>query len=204
MTAILLVVLFKPPTRHALGLRYFDKLKRLDLPGFLIFVPAVVMLLLALQWGGNLYQWKSVTIIGLICGAAGLMVCFAVWQWHEEDQAGIPPSVFTQRTVFFGAIVAFFAMGGLQLITYWLPIWFQVIKDASPTQSGINYFPTVLGNVVFSLLAGILGAICSSCSNKLQTNGTALSYEARILQPMAVVRDSVDCHRSGLGIHFQS
>ncbi|KAI9700904.1 MAG: hypothetical protein M1820_006665, partial [Bogoriella megaspora] len=61
-----------------------------------------------------------------------------------------------QRSVFFGAIVAFFVLGGLQLVTYYLPIWFQVIKNATPTKSGIMFFPTVLGDVTFSLLAGLL------------------------------------------------
>ena len=148
---------FFAPTQETAQISILAKLKGLDLLGFLLFSPAVIMLLLALQWGGNLYSWKSATVIGLICGAGAVLAIFAVWQRHEKDEASIPPSVFLQRSVFFGAVVACLSMGGLQLVTYYLPIWFQVIKNNTPTESGINYFPSVVGNVLFSLFAGVLG-----------------------------------------------
>ena len=159
VTAVLLLFFFSAPTQNTAHTGFIEKVKGLDLPGFLLFVPAVIMLLLALQWGGDAYPWKSATVIGLICGFVCTISCFALWQWHEQDEASIPPAVFTQRSVFFGAIIASLAMGGLQLTTYYLPIWFQVIKDSTPTKSGIMYFPSVLGDLVFSVSAGLLGEL---------------------------------------------
>lgn len=134
-----------------------EKFRHLDLPGFLLFVPAVIMLLLALQWGGEKYAWKSAAIIGLLCGFAALTPIFCLWQHHEQDEASIPPSIFMQRTVFSSAILGWFAFGGLQLITYYLPIWFQVILGVSPTRSGVYYLPSVLGDIVASILGGVFG-----------------------------------------------
>ncbi len=134
-----------------------EKFKHLDLPGFALFVPAVIMLLLALQWGGEKYAWRSATIIGLFCGFAVLVPIFCLWQKHEQDEASIPPSIFMQRTVFSSAILGWFAFGGLQLVTYYLPLWFQVILGASPTRSGVYYLPSVLGDIVASVLGGVLG-----------------------------------------------
>jgi len=48
-------------------------------------------------------------------------------------------------------------MGGLQLVSYYLPMWFQVILGVSPTQSGISYLPSVCGDIFASLTAGMLG-----------------------------------------------
>ena len=39
---------------------------------------------------------------------------------------------------------------------YYLPIWFQAIKDDSAVTSGIHMIPYVAANALFSLLAGIL------------------------------------------------
>lgn len=115
------------------------------------------MLLLALQWGGEKHEWNSATIIGLLCGFVILTPVFCLWQWHKQDEASIPPRIFLQRTVFSSAVVGWFAFGGLQLVTYYLPIWFQVILDASPTRSGLYYLPSVLGDISASVIGGILG-----------------------------------------------
>ncbi|KAL2127089.1 hypothetical protein VTI74DRAFT_11334 [Chaetomium olivicolor] len=46
--------------------------KKLDPVGIFIFAGLTAMLLQALAWGGSRFGWSSSTIIGLLCGAAGL------------------------------------------------------------------------------------------------------------------------------------
>lgn len=48
----------------------------LDLVGFALFAPAVIQLLLAMQYGGNDFAWGSSQVIGLCCGAG---VTCIVW-----------------------------------------------------------------------------------------------------------------------------
>src|ERR1700722_20350750 len=50
-TALLLVLFFHPGERETSKLLFTQKLEYLDLLGFLIFIPAAIMLLLAVQWG---------------------------------------------------------------------------------------------------------------------------------------------------------
>jgi hypothetical protein len=47
---------------------------------------------------------------------------------------------------------SFFINGPFQLIIYWLPIWFQGVLGTTPTQSGENYFPTVVSDVLAVLI----------------------------------------------------
>jgi hypothetical protein len=47
--------------------------KTLDIIGFLLFAPSIIMFLLALEWGGTNYPWADSRIIGLFCGAAGMV-----------------------------------------------------------------------------------------------------------------------------------
>ncbi|KAK3196968.1 hypothetical protein GRF29_1536g165079 [Pseudopithomyces chartarum] len=131
-----------------------QQIRKFDLEGTALFLPAIICLLLALQWGGSKYPWKSGRIIALLVIAGLLIIGFlAIQVWKQED-ATVPPRVFKNRNVWgsawFGAMLgaAFFVM------VYYLPIWFQSIKGVSATKSGIMNLPAILGLVVISMIAG--------------------------------------------------
>ena len=59
-----------------------DTLWRLDPIGTILFVPSVVCLLLALQWGGTTYAWNNGRIIALLvifCAALLAFVAVQIW-----------------------------------------------------------------------------------------------------------------------------
>jgi MFS family permease len=86
-------------------------LRKLDFPGFALFAPAVVMCLLALEWGGHQHPWSSSTIIGLFCGAFGMTCVFLVWENHKGDNAMIPLKLFRKRVVYLGCSTLFMQFG---------------------------------------------------------------------------------------------
>lgn len=135
------------------------------------------MLLLAVQWGGNKYAWKSSTIIGLFVGFGLSMIAFGAWQWKQQDEASIPPRIIGQRSILSAIVVVFLGMGSVQLIAYYLPIYFQVIKAESPVHSGIRFLPTVLANFTASILTGGLGSFPPS-----QILNQTLSNHCHLLQ----------------------
>ncbi|GFN13728.1 MDR family MFS transporter [Aspergillus tubingensis] len=132
------------------------KLRSLDVVGFLLFAGSVSMLLIALQFGGTTqkYAWHSANIIGLFAGAGVVMCIFVGWQFHMQEAAVIPPRLFTSsRNISLICASSFFANGAFQCTIYWLPIWFQAVLGASPTSSGVKYLPTVISDVLTSLIA---------------------------------------------------
>jgi hypothetical protein len=130
-----------------------QKIKGLDATGLTLFAAAMIMLLLALNWGGTAYPWNSSTIIGLLVGSGIAFGLFVPWQLYMKDDALVPPRLFTaHRNVALICLSAFFVNGPFQLVIYWLPIWFQAVLGVSPTQSGIDYFPTVISDVLAALL----------------------------------------------------
>jgi len=114
--------------------------KRLDLIGFGLFTLAAIQLLLALQWGGDRYRWNSATTIGLFRGAFGTICVFLVWQYRMGDGAMIPFSMLRQWPVWSGSSVSFFYMGSQLITSYYLPIYFQAVRGATPTLSGVTCF----------------------------------------------------------------
>jgi hypothetical protein len=126
----------------------------MDLPGTAVFLPCVICLLLALQWGGSKYAWNSGRIIALLVITGVLAVAFIFIQYKQQENATVPPRIFKKRSIlgsaWFGAMLgaAFFVM------IYFIPIWFQAIKNASATKSGIMNLPMILGVVIISMAAG--------------------------------------------------
>ncbi|KUI54830.1 Putative HC-toxin efflux carrier TOXA [Cytospora mali] len=132
-----------------------NHIKRLDPLGTLFFIPSVVCLLLALQWGGAKYNWSNWRIIVLFVFFGLLGASFTAVQIYMPGTASIPPRIITQRTVFFGTSFTFFLAGSMLCLVYYLPIWFQTVKLVNPLDSGIYTLPLVLSLVASSILNGI-------------------------------------------------
>ncbi|KAI2963890.1 hypothetical protein CBS147324_8781 [Aspergillus niger] len=133
ITIFSLVFFFKPPPRdRTKAPSVLRRLEKLDFLGAFLFAPAIIMIFLALQWGGTEHAWKSATIVGLFIGGAFVGLIFALWQIRKGDNAMIPPRLMTERTMLFSCFSEFFAMGAVYISIYYLPEWFQVIKTPRP------------------------------------------------------------------------
>lgn len=132
-------------------------LSKLDLVGFSLFAPFTVMILMALQWGGQKYAWSSAMIIGLLCGGVSTLLAFLAWEWYIGDKAMIPFSMIRKRVVWCSCLVCGFFFGSLLMFSYYLPIYFQTIKGASPTMSGVYMLPSILTQMIAAVVSGKLG-----------------------------------------------
>lgn len=121
-----MVFMFNPPKRAIENDTISERIKRLDLLGVAVFVPAIFMVLLALQWGGIKYAWSSGRIIGLFVGGGVILIGFGFYQYRKGDMAMIPPAILTQRTVLLSSIAAMWGMAPSNLLGLWMPEWFQV------------------------------------------------------------------------------
>jgi hypothetical protein len=129
----------------------------LDLQGAALFASSVIMFLLALEWGGQTYPWKSAIIIGLLVGSLFGLCIFLAWERNRGDRAMIPLSLLGQPRVYSSCLNMLFVMGNLIITMYYLPIWFQVIQDTSATLSGVHLLPMILSHIVFIIVAGSSG-----------------------------------------------
>lgn len=129
----------------------------LDLLGFVLFAPAVLQLLLALQYGGSQYPWNSSRVIGLFCGSAANFVVWLLWNRYKGDDALLPPSMVKQTAVWASGLYQAFMISAVYGATFFLPIYFQAINDASPMMSGVYLLPTILPQL---FAAGASGVLC--------------------------------------------
>lgn len=129
----------------------------LDLPGVVIFAPACVMLLLALNWAGTEYAWRSATTIGLLCGSGITFVMFVFWERRQKDQAMMPSSIIKRRPVAFSLFVALFQGGSMLILTFYLPLYLQTVQGMSPTRSGVYLLSTFVPQVFTAVVVGWIG-----------------------------------------------
>jgi hypothetical protein len=112
LTAVVILIFFKDSTTTMKSkLSLLDQVKRMDPLGVIIFVPAIVSILLCLQWGGTKYGWNDARIIVLfvLFGVFGSIWCIIqVW---KQDEATVPPRLLKDRNV-LGAVVHATFLGG--------------------------------------------------------------------------------------------
>ncbi|RAK76157.1 MFS general substrate transporter [Aspergillus fijiensis CBS 313.89] len=128
----------------------------LDLLGCALFIPSIIMIMLALQWGGSESAWDSATVLGLFVGFAFTMTIFVVWECHMKEQAMIPIVLLQGRSTMLSLAFAFVFMGSFVIPVYFLPEWFQIVQAASPMRSDVMLLPSVCNQVLGSLVSGIL------------------------------------------------
>ncbi|KAF3810128.1 Efflux pump roqT [Colletotrichum gloeosporioides] len=140
------------------GKTLVQRLMQLDLIGTAIFIPAIVCLLLALQWGGTEYPWKSAKIIGLFVGFGLMIIIFVGIQLWQGDKGTLPPYLFKNRNVVCAMLFAcFFGAAFFPLIYYlYVALYFQAIQGVSAVQAGIKILPLLLATVVASMASGAL------------------------------------------------
>ncbi|KAF7531468.1 hypothetical protein G7054_g8868 [Neopestalotiopsis clavispora] len=131
-------------------------LKKLDLEGTAIFMPCIICLLLALEWGGLTYAWSNWRIILCLCLFVVLLALWLYVQYVKGDTGTLPLRIVKQRSVASGMAYTLGASGALFVITYYVPIWFQSVKGASAEQSGINFLAASAAMTVGAVLSGAL------------------------------------------------
>lgn len=133
-----------------------ETIPELDLIGFVLFAPAIIMFLLALQWGGNEYAWSNATIIGLFCGGGVMAIIFILWERRIGDRAMVPGSIVRQRIVWTSVVNGMALMAIIYTASQYLPIYFQGVRGEGPAKSGVDLLPSILSQLSTIVVSGVL------------------------------------------------
>jgi EmrB/QacA subfamily drug resistance transporter len=134
------------------GLRHVRREHSIDYLGAVLLVAAVSTLLLGLVNGGNA-GWTSPEIIGLLAGGLVLSGTFLWWESHAAEPI-LPLRLFHNRIFSVSSGIGFaigFAMFGAIVF---LPLYLQIVRGVSPTQSGLELLPLMAGLFMASVISG--------------------------------------------------
>jgi len=126
VTLLAILFLFRDPPREEKS-TIKEHLRHLDLVGTALFIPAVVSLLLALQWAGTIYPWSDWRIILLLCVFGLVSIIWGIVQYRKGDLATVPPRIIAQRSIYVGLAHITVIGAAAFCVAYFIPIWFQAV-----------------------------------------------------------------------------
>ena len=90
LTGLFIFLFFNPPPpAHQESIGFVARVAKFDPVGTALFLPAIIVLLLALQWGGSTYPWSDGRIIALFVVFGVLIIGFiAVQILNGENSTG--------------------------------------------------------------------------------------------------------------------
>jgi EmrB/QacA subfamily drug resistance transporter len=127
----------------------------IDYAGAALLAVVLSAVTLLADIGGSAYAWSSPVIVGLIIAALVALVVFILVERVAREPI-LPPRLFAERafsvTSAVGLIVGFALFGS---VTYF-PVFLQVVKGVSPTASGMQMLPMMVGMLSMSIVSGQL------------------------------------------------
>ena len=135
--------------------RSINRRVRIDWWGATTVIIAVAPLLLVAEQGRD-WGWDSAGAIACyIAGALGI-IAFIVSERLMGDDALIPLKLFTSPTfsvaTILGVLVGFGMFGAISTV----PLYLQLVKGSTPTESGFQLLPMILGLMISSIVSGQL------------------------------------------------
>jgi EmrB/QacA subfamily drug resistance transporter len=127
----------------------------IDYAGAVLLAVGLSAIVLLTSLGGNTYDWGSVQIVALgVIGVFGI-AAFLMAESRASEPI-LPPHLLRNRvfrvTSAIGFVIGFALFGAL---TY-LPLFQQVVRGDSPTESGLQLVPVMAGVLIGSIGSGQL------------------------------------------------
>ena len=128
---------------------------KIDWLGASLLTGGLSALILVISLGGTTYAWASTPIVVLALLAALLLPLFVLAESRAPEPI-MPLSLFRNR-VFVASSAIGFAVGlALFGAIVYMPVFLQIVKAESPTGSGLQLTPMMLGVLVASITGGQL------------------------------------------------
>ncbi|KAJ6510863.1 Mfs1.2 [Mycena sanguinolenta] len=132
-----------------------EKMAQFDWIGIFLIVSSSSSCVISLTWAGIIYPWSSLRILlPLILGICGLAI-FLYYEFRFAKHPIVSIQYLSNRTSLSGYAQTFLIQAILVAYIYYMPIYFQACKGASPRGSGVDLFGLALTLSPLSIVGGI-------------------------------------------------
>jgi MFS family permease len=162
-----------------------DRPHAIDWAGGALMVLAALALMLAMTWGGVRWPWASRPIATLVGGSAVLWLLFA-WRIGTAAEPFVPLTVLRDRTVAGTVTAAFFSIGTITGLAFFMPLYLELSLRTTALWSGLALIAFMGGITLGAMTAGM--ALARIRHYKL-IPAAALSGAIAALAVLAAARD---------------
>jgi len=141
-------------TARGLRLPFATRKRPVDWLGIALLVVASTALLLVPVWGGDAYPWGSVPLVATAAVGVAGSILFVV-QERRAVEPIVPLRLFADRTIAIVFVMGFCLMASLISVATFLPLFLQVVTEASATRSGLMLIPQSIGISLVATISGL-------------------------------------------------
>ncbi|KAI8583459.1 hypothetical protein K450DRAFT_169716 [Umbelopsis ramanniana AG] len=152
----IITVFLKLPVEGPSSFR--DKMKRIDWLGIAFSILFVVLLLLALSWGGVKYAWNSPHVIACFVASGVSLIILGFVEGYVAKEPLIPFPVLLNPAIAIIYIFTFFVAFGFIGTLYFGPVIFQSVYGADSTTSGLRLLPYMVNIILICMIAASIGS----------------------------------------------
>jgi MFS family permease len=125
----------------------------IDYTGAILLTAALSAVILFTGLGGTTFPWGSPIMLGLAAAAVAATLAFIAVELRAAEPI-LPMSLFANRNFAVASGVGLIVGLSLFGAVTFLPIYLQVVKGVSPTNSGLLLMPMMLGMLATSVISG--------------------------------------------------
>jgi EmrB/QacA subfamily drug resistance transporter len=127
---------------------------QLDYAGGAVFAASISLVLVGLT-NMRTNDWTDVAVAGLLGAGLALSGLFVAIESRAAEPI-VPLHLFRNRTYAVAIAASFVLAFAFFTAIAFLPLWFQVVRGASPTQSGYQILAYLAGVIASSVVSGII------------------------------------------------
>ncbi|MEY9844733.1 EmrB/QacA subfamily drug resistance transporter [Streptacidiphilus sp. BW17] len=129
--------------------------QRIDYAGAALLGAAATAVILLTTWGGTTYGWTSGPILGLGVATIVSLALFVLVERHAA-QPVLPLALFRTPVFAIANAIGFLIGATMFGVIIYIPLYLQTVHSASPTSSGLQLLPLILGMLITFITSGRL------------------------------------------------
>ncbi|KAH8660569.1 major facilitator superfamily domain-containing protein, partial [Xylariales sp. PMI_506] len=131
-------------------------MRAVDWMGILTFLGCSLMLMLGLDFGGDVLPWNSTKVIVLLAVGGSLVFAFIYSEVKLAKYPLIPMNIFNKKRKVATLLLAFFHGFTFMSAEYYIPLYLQSALGASPLQSGLLLLPFIVTTAISGIICGAI------------------------------------------------
>lgn len=136
-------------------MKVWQLIRSIDIMGSIILILCVTLLILSLNFGGNIYPWGHPLIV--ISLLSSFVLAFILVHYEQHVPRPVLPielmSKDPRASIIFGN---FFAAMSVHTMLFNAPLYFQAVKLTSPTASGLRLVASSIALTISSVSTGFM------------------------------------------------